>query len=90
MYEVGEPNAIETWHQGTVLIKNPKALHPLPDEWLGASLEEDLIDGKTVTTCREPFMPYGSITHILHGMPQRGFERYMEDLWAKFTENFHE
>jgi len=90
MYEVGDPEAMETWRQGTVLIKNPKALYPLPDEWLGAGIEEDLIDGKIVTTwCKhEPFIPYGSITQIVRGMPRRKFKALMDEVWAKLSENF--
>lgn len=84
MYEVGDPEFIESWRQGTVLIKNPKALHPLPDEWLGAGLEEELIDGNTVTTWREPFIPYSSMTQLLLGMPRKKFHDLMETLWAEF------
>lgn len=88
IYEVGDRDAIETWRQGTVLIKNPKALHPLPDEWLGAGVEEDLIDGKTVTTWREPFIPYASITQILARMPRKMFESHMGALWKELTKVF--
>ena len=85
MYEVGNPKAIETWRQGAVLIRNPKALHPLPREWLGAGIEEDLIDGKTITTWRDPFIPYASMTQILRGMPRRKFEKLADEIWSEFT-----
>ena len=81
LYEVGDPDLIETWRQGTVLIKNPKALNPLPDEWLGAGIEEDLIDGKSVMTWREPFIPYASLTQILRGISRKD----LNALWAKFS-----
>lgn len=90
MYEVGDSEAIETWRQGTVLIKNPKALHPLPDEWLGAGIEEDLIDGKIVTTWRDPFIPYASLTQILHKMPRKQFEKHADAVWEEFTKVFKE
>ena len=64
VYEVGDPEVVETWRQGTVLIKNPNALHPLPTEWFGASAEEDLVDGQIVSTFAEPFHPYMSLTEI--------------------------
>lgn len=90
MYEVGDPEAMETWRQGTALIKNPKALHPLPDEWLGAGIEVELIDGRSVTTWREPFIPYASMTQILRGMSRKQFEKHANAFWAKFTKIFEE
>ncbi len=90
MYEVGDPKATETWYQGTVLIKNPKALHPLPDEWLGAGIEEELINGKSVTTWRDPFIPYASMTQILRGMPRKNFEKHADALWSEFTSVYKE
>lgn len=92
MYEVGDRKAIESWRQGTVLIKNPKALHPLPDEWLGAGVEEDLVDGKTVTTWRrgEPFIPYASLTTILRGMSRKKFQMHADELWTEFRKLYKE
>jgi len=67
-YEVGDFKfGPESWRQGTVLIRNPNAVHPLPEEWFGASVEEDVLDGKVVSTFAEPFLPYRSITHLLAG-----------------------
>lgn len=67
-YEVGDFKfGPESWRQGTVLIRNPSAAHPLPEEWFGASVEEDALDGKAVSTFAEPFLPYRSITHMLAG-----------------------
>jgi hypothetical protein len=90
MYEVGDPDCMETWRQGTVLIKNPKALHPLPRDWLGAGIEEDLIDGKPVATWREPFIPYGSLTQILRGIPRKNFEEHAATLWREFIKDHRE
>jgi hypothetical protein len=68
LYEVGDPEeGRETWREGTVLIHNPNALHPLPAEWLGAGAEENMENGKTVTTFSESFLPYWSMTAMFHG-----------------------
>jgi len=85
LYEVGEPDAVETWRQGTVLIKNPRPLHPLPAGWFPTGIEEELVDGKTVATAREPFLPYASMTHIQRGMPRKEFLKLAQDLWAQLT-----
>lgn len=67
-YEVGDFKfGPESWRQGTVLIRNPNAVHPLPKEWFGAALEEDVLDGKVVSTFAEVFLPYRSITKLLPG-----------------------
>jgi len=87
MYEVGNSELIETWRQGSVLIKNPKALHPLPKEWLGAGMEEELIDGKSVSTWREPFIPYTSLTQITRGLSRNQFKRFANDHWTNFLES---
>ena len=63
LYEVGAPEeGRESWREGTILIHNPKALYPLPAEWLGAGAEENMENGKTITTFSEPFLPYWSMT----------------------------
>ncbi|MDY0744805.1 hypothetical protein SNE35_09815 [Paucibacter sp. R3-3] len=85
MYEVGAPEFVESWRQGTVLIKNPKALHPLPDGWLGAGLEQALIDGHTVTTLHEPFAPYASMTNPILGIPRAKLHQLMDELWVDFS-----
>jgi len=66
VYEVGDPETFETWRQGTVLIKNPNALHPLPHEWFGASAEEDLVNGQIIPIFAngEEFHPYMSMTQM--------------------------
>lgn len=89
MYEVGHKHAlVESWRQGTVLIKNPRALHPLPDEWLGAGCEYDLTAGNSVMTWREPFIPFASLTQILRGMSRKTFEMRAASLWAEFTKDY--
>jgi hypothetical protein len=90
MYEVGESEAMETWHQGTVLIKNPRALHPLPAGWLQTGIEEELTDGKIVTTARETFLPYASMTHTYRGMPRKEFVKLSQALWAELIKVYKE
>lgn len=65
-YEVGDPEIPpEPWRQGTVLIHNPNALHPIPAEWLGAGAEDDLGErGTIVMTWRDYFQPYASMTKL--------------------------
>lgn len=65
VYEVGDPELTrETWREGVSLIRNPNAKHPIPDGWFGASVEEDLKQGKHISTFYEPFLPYSSITSM--------------------------
>jgi hypothetical protein len=67
-YEVGDSSqGFESWREGTVLIHNPHARHPVPRGWLGASIEQYLEDGRIVSTIAEPFHPYGSTTAIYPG-----------------------
>ena len=68
LYEVGDPaEGRETWREGTHLIRNPRALWPLPDAWLGAAAEQNLRGGQVVVTHREPFLPFMSITENFPG-----------------------
>lgn len=68
VYEVGAGRyPAETWRQSTVLIRNPNALQPLPDEWFGAGIEENLVEGKVVSSFSEPFMPLWSMTSLFPG-----------------------
>ena len=68
-YEVGDPEVPpEPWREGSVLIHNPWALRPIPAEWLGASAEENLgPQGTVVTTWRDPFQPFASLTTMFPG-----------------------
>jgi hypothetical protein len=69
MYEVGNSNfPSEPWRQGSVMIHNPRALRPVPFEWIGAGAEEELSEkGTVVPTWRDPFMPYMSMTKLFPG-----------------------
>jgi hypothetical protein len=60
LYEVGEGR--ETWREGTTLIHNPNAAHPVPAGLLGAGAEERFENGRIVARMAESFHPYGSIT----------------------------
>lgn len=63
IYEVGHrEDRPETWWEGTALIRNPSALHPLPKRWLGAGVEVDLVDGQSDQWFRDPIFPYMSQT----------------------------
>lgn len=66
VYEVGAPgDHVETWSEGTVLIHNPGAVHPLPQGWLGASIEQSLSANQITTLALERFLPYMSMTNVL-------------------------
>lgn len=83
VYEVGDIEAVESWRQGTVLIKNPNALQRLADEWFGASCEDDLIDGQIISTFAEPFHPYMSRTEIFQAsMPNDLVESHVRQATA--------
>lgn len=85
IYEVGARDGIrETWQQGSVLIKNPKAVYPLPVNWFGAGVEEELVEGKSVTHMIEPFIPYNSLTQIYVGTPRKKFNFHMHRVWTEF------
>lgn len=90
LYEVGDPeHGRETWREGTVLIHNPNAAHPLPAEWLGAGAEEDMVEGKTITTFAESFLPYWSLTMNFPGfaptwMIQQEADRFAHELLKQF------
>jgi len=68
-YEIGDPDVPpEPWRDGSVLIHNPIALRPLPAEWLGAGAEENLeASGTIVSTWRDPFQPFASMTMMFKG-----------------------
>lgn len=81
-YEVGNSDfPVEPWRQGTVMIHNPRALYPLPQEWIGAGAEENLTkSGTVVPIWRDPFMPYMSITKLFPGaMPTEQMWKQAED-----------
>lgn len=68
LYEVGQrEDAHESWNEGTMLIHNPFARHPLPRGWLGASAEVELKDGAVVCTFSGAFHPLASVTETMPG-----------------------
>lgn len=69
VYEVGNSNfPAEPWRQGSVMMHNPHALHPVPPEWIGAGAEENLSEtGNVIPIWRDPFMPYMSLTKLFPG-----------------------
>lgn len=74
VYEVGDPaEDPETWSEGTVLIRNPNALHPVPKGLIGAAAETNLESGQTVTDFLEVFHPYGSTTVLFPGDTPEAF-----------------
>ncbi|CAJ6933496.1 Uncharacterised protein [Burkholderia pseudomallei] len=91
VYEVGDKTwPMETWRQGTVLIRNPNALHPLPDEWLGAALETNFVDGNVISTFAEPFLPYMSTTQIFENASKGSVRKFIENLLKVLSTVFPE
>lgn len=90
VYEVGDArNGRETWREGTTLIRNPRALHPLRSEWLGAAVEEDVVDGKVISTFHESFVPYWSQTVLLPGsISKREMQEAMARPYAMLASHF--
>lgn len=92
VYEVGDGETTEKWSEGTVLIHNPHALHPIPPGLIGASAEERLEDGKTVTTffC-EGFHPFSSLTLTYPGdIPTAVLQRIANELSSELLKLFPE
>ncbi|MDR5879412.1 hypothetical protein [Caballeronia sp. LZ032] len=86
VYEVGDSEwPVETWRQGTVLVHNPNALHPLPEQWLGAALEHTLVDGELRTMVSEQFFPYSSITQIMTNASRGDVRRTAQGLYDALT-----
>lgn len=91
VYEVGDKDwPTETWVQGTILIRNPHALHPLPDEWLGAALEHNLRGGQVISTFSERFLPYSSTTQILTNATRGKVRRFAKGLYQTLLTVFPE
>ena len=68
LYEVGQRrDKHESWNEGTMLIHNPFARHPLPRRWLGSSAEAELRDGAVVLTFSDAFHPHSSVTETMPG-----------------------
>jgi hypothetical protein len=90
IYEVGDPEqGRESWREGTILIHNPNALLPLPAEWLGAGAEEEMVDGRTITTFAESFLPYWSLTMNFPGFLSTSIiQREAHRIARELTEQF--
>jgi len=85
VYEVGARRyPKETWREGTSLIRNPRAIHALPDEWLGAAMEENYFNGQNESTFAEPFIPYSSFTNFFLGDPWGRAMQCEEYQWRKY------
>jgi hypothetical protein len=85
VYEVGGPAfAQETWGEGTVLMHNPYALKPLPDRWMGASLEQRLTNDQVVSLALEEFLPFGSLTKIFVNATRGDLRRETDNLMQMF------
>jgi len=68
-YEVGDSRApLEPWRDGSVFIRNPHALLPLPQGWIGAGAEDELAEtGTIIPTFADPFHVYSSNTILFPG-----------------------
>lgn len=65
LYEVGDGEDRERWDEGTVLMHNPRARHPIPSGLMDIPIEERLVNGQIVTTFTmesHGFLPYSSLT----------------------------
>ena len=86
LYEVGDPElGPETWREGTILIRNPNALRPLPPEWLGAAAEEDFENGQVMTTFAEDFLPFMSVTQVYENASDEILKTQAEAIVATLT-----
>lgn len=84
LYEVGAPEGHEeTWGEGTVLIHNPYALYPLPQQWMGAAVEQTLSNDQVVTIALERFLPYMSQTYILTNASRGDVRKQGDELWRR-------
>lgn len=90
LIEVNDPGGPkETWNQGTVVIHNPNAKHPIPVGWLGASADTVFLDGEVVTTFHAPFHPYMSMTHIFPASSNKAkLQQHLDSIWEMLTSTF--
>lgn len=81
LYEVGDPESgVETWREGTVLMHNPAALHPLERGWFGSAIEERWADNQIITTMFETFVPYSSMTTMFDSQtPQEKLQDFANE-----------
>jgi hypothetical protein len=90
LYEVGDPSqGLESWREGTVLLHNPRAKHPVPRGWLGASVEQYVKGDRIVSEIAEPFHPYGSTTVIFPGnTPASLIQARMDEFVGRVLEQY--
>lgn len=68
VYEVGrQAGRREAWNEGTALVHNPRARHPLPRDWIGAAAELALEKGRVVTHFARGFHPFACTTETVAG-----------------------
>jgi hypothetical protein len=91
LYEVGDPSRLESWREGTVLLLNPRAKHPVPRGWLGASVEQYVKGDRIVPEIVEPFHPYGSTTVYYPGnTPTSVIKARMDQFVGRVLEQYPE
>jgi hypothetical protein len=90
LYEVGDPSqGLESWREGTVLLLNPHAKHPVPRGWLGASVEQYAEGDRIISEIAEPFHPYGSMTVIFQGnTPTSLIQAHMDEFAGRVMEQY--
>src|SRR6202043_3676509 len=91
LYEVGDPSqGLESWREGTVLLLNPRAKHPVPRGWLGASVEQYVEGDQIVSIMAEPFHPYGSTTVNFLNTPSSIIQAHMDEFVRRVMEQYPE
>ena len=50
-YDLDDPPFVESWGQEIDIIHNPRALHPLPDEFFSSVTQTALIEGRVASEC---------------------------------------
>jgi hypothetical protein len=92
LYEVGDlSQGLESWREGTVLLLNPRAKHPVPRGWLGASVEDYVEGDQIVSKIAEPFHPYGSTTVNFPGnTPTSVIQASMDQFVGRVLEQYPE
>jgi hypothetical protein len=89
VYEVGDGVMIEPWREGTVLIHNPNAKYPVTQRLLGAAVEERMEGGQVISSFRDDFAPYSSITEVYPGqVPTWRLQQRADEIAAKLVELF--
>lgn len=61
--DVTDPTYRESWAEGLSMFHNPRALHPIPLEWLPGIAHDRFLDGQIISDIPS-FHPYGSVTLV--------------------------